>query len=547
MRLLLLLLVAGCASSNEVSRDAAVSESPDASDAVDGGTDAGPIVCPAPDPEGWLRTLRPERYARVFEDVVGEPPARELRAGGDELGTFSASRLDPVWLEAVHENAVTGAATLAAACSDEECHRRRIPELLRTAFRREPRADELALYEGSYEQTLAVAEPALAFEAVVVAILHSPWFLHVIELGEPGEGERWSLTPEEHLTRLALTFEGRGATGADLPTQLEAWSTTPYAGTRFVPRWLGRARADDPDLAASQAEETRAFVESVFADPAGSYTALLSSSHTFVDARLAEVYDVPPPPGDELVRVDLDPDRYASLLTHGSWLAARTIAARGTLVAERFLCRQLPGVPADLELEPTDELPGDTERERYEAYIASEPVCVTCHEAFDGFGFALDGFDREGRRREGADTSGAVGEIRFDGARDLAEHLASSPEARSCFVQQWGTYMLERDLDAWESCALLEIGAAFAENDDLSDMLVALGTSEPLSTRSPRPTDALPVSPEPRELATVPATLALVEEELRNLTEVLTLRERMSLERHLDALVELRRRVELAP
>ena len=137
---------------------------------------------------------------------------------------------------------------------------------------------------------------------------------------------------------------------------------------------------------------------------------LLAARYTFLDERLARHYGI-----DGVARQLLPPCRAAradsprgGLLGLGSILTATSVAnrtspvVRGAWIVENLLGAEVPppppGVEADLSgaRSPAE---AKTLRQRMEAH-RTDPVCASCHQLIDPFGFALENFDLVGRWRD---------------------------------------------------------------------------------------------------------------------------------------------------
>ena len=136
---------------------------------------------------------------------------------------------------------------------------------------------------------------------------------------------------------------------------------------------------------------------------------LLAARYTFFDERLAHHYGIDGVRGSYFRRVALPADSpRGGLLGHGSILTATSVAnrtspvVRGAWIVENLLGAEVPppppGVEADLSgaRSPAE---AKTLRQRMEAHRAN-PVCASCHQLIDPFGFALENFDLVGRWRD---------------------------------------------------------------------------------------------------------------------------------------------------
>ena len=563
----LLLLVVACSSSRTRDDESDAGAGADAAERDAGTADDGGVAetCIPFEPERPLRPLTRPQYVASYEALTGAPPPHELP--GDELAALGHPALPPSapLLEAYHRNAVAAGPLLAASSGCDgapECLRERLATLLDEAFRRRPGDDERAFYLDSFDLTVdALGDATAAFEAAVSVVLQSVHFLYVVELGDPaGPGEPWPLRPEERSTRVSLAFAGTGISlsggpldDSSLRDRAAEWITGGAPGiARFHRRWLRTdgARASDETLETAFEAETEAFVRHVYADDPR-LTTLLTAPYSFLDPVTAEAYGVETPVGG-FGRAELDPAVFASLVTHGSWLAGRGFAARGTLVVREMRCQVLPAPPDDVPVDPVEPEPGESLRETYER-LTADPACAGCHALFDGYGFALGGFDREGRYVGGADTSGEVpGLGSFDGAAEMAALLAADAQTRRCFVDRWATYVLEREIDegvghAAEGipCELEPLMASFAADDDLAAMLAELAVHPAMHRRAARPTadDPGPPASTPSALEDEGAGLRFVQSEALELAPLLTRPEQQMLELHVEALRDLERRL----
>ena len=71
---------------------------------------------------------------------------------------------------------------------------------------------------------------------------------------------------------------------------------------------------------------------------------------------------------------------------------------------------------------------------------SSDPSCASCHKRIDPYGFALEGFDAIGRRRE-ADTRTTLHDgTSIDGSEDLRNYLLK--QRRDDFLRQFSRKLL---------------------------------------------------------------------------------------------------------
>jgi hypothetical protein len=202
-----------------------------------------------------------------------------------------------------------------------------------------------------------------------------------------------------------------------------------------------RAMAD-AGLRASMILETSTFVRDLFTAGDARLSTLLMASHSFVNERLAPLYDLPAVTGSGFSRVELDKDRRSGILTQASLLFSKPrISGRGTWVQNKLLCMGVP-LPPSSNLEPAlSRQPGETDRQHLERSTAS-PSCRPCHQLIDPPGYALEHYDALGRWRDQdsgqpVDATGTLVDppLKFDGARQLAQQLVGSCQVQRCLVQ----------------------------------------------------------------------------------------------------------------
>jgi hypothetical protein len=196
---------------------------------------------------------------------------------------------------------------------------------------------------------------------------------------------------------------------------------------------------------------------------------------------LATFYGLPGPSDDTFALTQLDPQRYAGLLTQPAFLASGSYSRpsptrRGRAISQGLLCTLIPDEPPDLTGIGPEPIPVPepmTTRQALEQH-RSQPVCVPCHVLMDPLGFALENFDTVGYYRAvDPDTGGAVdtsGELpdgtKITGPDDLRAALLARPEH---FVQtlteQLMTYALGRPLDHRDMPVVRDIVRKAAADD----------------------------------------------------------------------------------
>jgi len=181
----------------------------------------------------------------------------------------------------------------------------------------------------------------------------------------------------------------------------------------------------------------------------GSVLEILDSDHTFLNEALAKHYGIAGVTGDEWRRVDgLKKFSRGGILGQATVLAKQSGASRtspilrGNWVAEALLGDKLPKPPKDVPRLPEEETTENLTVRQLTEKHDTNPKCYHCHQRIDAFGFALEGFDAIGRRRDRdlgdrpIDTHAKVMDgSEFDGIDGLRDYLLS--KRRDAFLRQF--------------------------------------------------------------------------------------------------------------
>lgn len=312
-----------------------------------------------------------------------------------------------------------------------------------------------------------------ALSWVVTALLSSPSFLYVSEIGQPTEDPQVRvLSPYEIAAVLSYTLRGappdeplieaakNGRLLSSAEREMEARRLLSLSGTRhqfrrFVQEWLevdglaatSKDEAVTPyyeDLKPRMLAETSAFVDEVMVHRGASLSALLTAGFSSVDPTMARFYGL----SAWGPRVSSESVGRIGLLQQASFLAAHahpdgtSPIRRGDFILRRVLCIDMPR-PDEIGIEviipPVTQT--ETTRQRFSAHVSNQG-CASCHDAIDPLGFAFEQFDAAGHFR--SSENGAPVDARgtfafeefhatFSGSVELSRYLAKRPEATRCF------------------------------------------------------------------------------------------------------------------
>jgi hypothetical protein len=235
----------------------------------------------------------------------------------------------------------------------------------------------------------------------------------------------WSSQPDGELRALADAGKLRNpAVLAGQTRRMLADSRVRRLATEFGCQWLHvhafdtlgeKSEKQFPEFAGLRGdmyEETIRFFTDLFRNDR-SLLSLLDADHTFLNERLARFYGIDTVRGAEWRRVDGMRARgrggmlgFATILAKQSGASRTSPILRGNWVSEVLLGEKLPRPPKDVPQLPAEETAGAGLTVRQMVARHSQDVrCAPCHRKIDPFGFALEGFDAIGRRRQ-ADLAG---------------------------------------------------------------------------------------------------------------------------------------------
>ena len=475
-------------------------------------------------------------YSRVFRNQVDTLPPGERKKKGIvdfrkaviKFGHLPQIRLHEVRLRGPVE-AQSPTPSERLLLGDNSIEADRVPELLARfasrAYRRPATEAESKALLNIYESRLATGLSLLeAYKDALKAALCSPAFLylsppdnsHSVQLSDHGIAERLSyfLTssmPDDALRKLAdegklsdrdiLRSEARrllqsDASDAFIADFLDSWLNL---------RALGSMPPDEKEareyyaggLEPEMKQETRLFMRDLIKRNASALE-FLRADYTFVNRDLAKLYglvdQIPVDQAAKFHRVHFrNKDRggllgQASVLTVSANGIETSPVIRGIWLMETILGTPVPPPPDDVPALDPDIRGAVSLREQLAKHRESA-ACNQCHRKFDPLGFALEGFDPIGRKREfydskrknRIDTSGVLpGGDRFSGPEELRALLLKRDEFFIRTVtSRLLSHALGRRIEALDRPAVDKIVLSLKGNDyRLADLIIAVTASD---------------------------------------------------------------------
>lgn len=239
----------------------------------------------------------------------------------------------------------------------------------------------------------------------------------------------------------------------------------------------------DLDTVPVMQAEVRAYVREVIRT-GGGVRQLLTSTRTFVNPLLADIYGLPPVADTgELVPVDLDPSQRGGLLTLAGFLATQSDPdvsnpiRRGFFVNTFILCNQLPTPPAFVQPIPPATAE-QTTRDRIDAATGEGTCGQGCHSAvINPVGFAFEEYgplgefrtEERGMTVDASDTFFfEEGEKSYANAIEFSRLASEGIQAHRCYTRNLFEYTFGRFPEADADKALVESVGLASQTEDLS-------------------------------------------------------------------------------
>jgi hypothetical protein len=489
-----------------------------------------------------LRRLTHAEYNNTIRDLLGlkEDFAAGL-AGDEEAGGFAANTSPVseaqaeqyhVAADAIATKAIAAGLTKLAPCAStpgDACVDQFVKSFGRRAFRRPLTTEEMQRYKGVHTAGATGGDFSSGIQLVVTAMLESPNFLYLPELGDKSAAgaDGIPLDPFETAARLSYFLIG------SMPD--EALSTAADAGALKTPeqiieqgrRLLGTPLARDsmsnfylqllemtnlsgidkdpgmfPSFNAAMrtamGTEIATFSSRTTLEGDGKLETLLTAGYSYPTAEIAPIYGAAAAGADGSKKIDFPAGQRSGLLTLSAVMALYAQAdqsspvGRGYLVADKLLCATPPPPPNNVvpKLPAID--PNVSTRERLEKHRA-DPACASCHALFDPYGMAFEIYDpigqyrtKDGNKTVDASGKGISGWKDFKDVTELMPQLAKSDQVRNCLTKQWFRYAVGRVERPEDDATLASAQGAFAKNGyDIRDLLVGIASTRGFRFRTP--------------------------------------------------------------
>lgn len=491
-----------------------------------------------------LNLLTRYQYENAVRDLVGidasnltsnfPVEARVLGFSNNASKNYVSSRHVDEYLKAaerIARDAVSQrqAALLPCQASVQGCAQQFVESFGQKAFRRPLSNDERQAYlsifngEGNFSSGM---------EAVIEAMLVSPNFLYISEVGTQTNDGNYQLTPYEVASQLSFIYQGTipddtllaaaAANQLQTPAQLEAQARRLLQSDKarthlghFAEQWLESDPASmgskDPnlfprfnnDVREAMHRELRTFFNHVVFDSTGQFEELLTADYVFVNQALANYYGLNGVSGNNMRQVQDTTGTRGGLLAMGAVMASHGHAnesapiPRGNFVRRRMMCQELPPPPEDLDTSAPEPDPHFTTRERFESRTSSAD-CQTCHLYINGPGFGFEAFDGAGGFRntdnnKPVNTYGVIygleslldsSSVAFDGVREMQQVIAQTDSVKSCMTKQFYRFSRGYIEGTSDANTLDNLTQIFANSDyNLQELIVGLSQLQTFTLR----------------------------------------------------------------
>jgi Protein of unknown function (DUF1592)/Protein of unknown function (DUF1588)/Protein of unknown function (DUF1595)/Protein of unknown function (DUF1587)/Protein of unknown function (DUF1585) len=511
----------------------------------------------APGPRKLWRLTAPEFAASIrsiFGDTANAAPIATVFSDQSVLGFsidanallvqgLNASQLEDnaeaiaAWAATANKlSAFAPCASQTTGTPDSTCAASFVRAFGRAAFRTTLASDDprVASYSAVF---LAGTSNSDGAQAVVEAMLESPYFLYRSELGAQNSGV-FALTSYEVATELAYTLTGTTPDGPllDAADAVSAGTLTlssmvdqqasrllgmgspagSVAVMGFMDGWLGLSRlyttAHDatvfqipPSVQQDMWSESSDLIMEAF-NGGGTFGSVLTADHSFLNQELASYYGISASGlGSSFTSV-----KYAGLTPRDpGLLATGTIlngyarpdmdspTQRGHLVRSRLLCQAVGSPPQGINITFVPSTMPETTRDQF-INGHEQGICGACHKQMDWIGFAFENYDGWGRYRTTdngfstddtaiiySDPEGNDDHLTgLSGGGSLPSFLAQSPDVTTCLERYWTYYAFGTSSWAQDACTYDAVSKdANAQGASLKSILMAIIHTPTFTTR----------------------------------------------------------------
>ena len=408
--------------------------------------------------------------------------------------------------------------------TDEARAERFIREFGARAHRRPLSSEQQSAYLSLFEVGTSAYPDSTGLEGgirlLLETFLQSPYFIYRAEVSDLTGDDFAPLDGFERASRLSYFFWGT-MPDSELFDAAESGALDTTSGVREQARRLAQdARAeasvvqffekvldteryelispasnvfpDAPsDLTELALEETRNFISGVIYEEDGGLRDLLTSTTTYVNQDLADLYGLSGRYGSNFEEVTLDPSERSGFLTQIGFLASHATSSepdpihRGVFVAKRMSCIKVSAPPDMVPPLPTPE--GQSNRQLVEEHT-EVGTCRNCHSTIiNPLGFPFENYDAVGsyRTMDGEHEVDASAEVpvgesttQVSNALELSQALAESTEVHECFSGHLVSFAQGRDATDEDEALIAQLGAAsHGESASVLDLMVELATA----------------------------------------------------------------------
>ncbi len=463
-------------------------------------------------------------------DADAQPVASELANQYMNVSeTVAAAATTPARIGTLAACAM-GITAASDSATELACVKTIVDSFTLKAWRRPLVAGEAESISALFTTVRATSDFPTSVAAMLEGILQSPEFIYKPEFGtavvagkphlkQPSGDELatrlsylyWASMPDDALRAAAAA--GQLATPAGVRTQAERLLADPRAKevvSQFFDKLLPISELSalnrdaveyptfSPKIGGLMRQETQAFLDHIIFSGeagAGTWPSAFTAGYTFVNQDLAAFYGLTGITGAAFQKVPLDPTQRIGLLTQAGVLAGpihtnhENPVVRGSFVVQKLLCFPVPFPTGDIaaKVTPPDPNSAATARQRFTVH-SMDPVCRGCHQNLDPVGYALENFDVIGQYRtqengvtiDASGQTSLLGDTPFNGAVELSQRIAASPDAQNCFASQWMNYGYGRTVKPdTEQCTITSVQTKFKDAGyNIKELLLGLTQSD---------------------------------------------------------------------